>query len=168
MQEIEKNIAEIKAELFSGNEDLVIDTIEYIRNLSVFQDIESLLDLYITSSSKEIKTAIYKLLSDIKDISFVDTFVSIITKPKYQSILNELVSICWQNSLDFSPHIDVFVDLLLKGNIQIAIECFTVIEESLVNLTDKKRLEIKEKLLSNISIIDNNRKGLIEELTHIL
>ena len=54
MQDLEKNREDLKIDLFSGNTDLVLETIELIKLSSHFEIIDSLFDLYLTSQKTEI------------------------------------------------------------------------------------------------------------------
>lgn len=166
MQEIEKNIAEIRSSLFSGNIDLVLDTIDYIRNSTAFYNIEMLLDLYVTTSKNEVRRAVLNLLIDVRDQDFVDVYMEAIIKPKYQSIVQVLISVCWQNGLDYSKYFEFFVKTFVYGTLETAIECYTVIEE-IICTNPENAMAFKEIALGNTSS-DNHKKNLIENLLNTI
>ena len=64
----------------------------------------------------------------------VPALVEAIENSKYSSLRPLLVSACWQNGLDYSAHIPVFVKIALEDNLECAIEAVSVMEEALGDL----------------------------------
>jgi len=168
MQELEKNIEEIKSGLFSGDVCVINDTLAFIRELHEFQYIEILFDLYVTTQNKEVKTSIFNLLVDIKDERFVESIVECIQKPKYGTVINDMIAVCWQTGLDFSKHTNLFLDLFLTGDLHTAIECFTVIEEALPGITEKERGALVERINASHNNASEEKKLLANELKSLL
>jgi len=72
-----------------------------------------------------------------------------------------LVSSCWQSGLDYSEFALDFVNLFLNTDYQTALECFTVIEESAVNMTSIKKNKI-------IKLLENKKEGHSTEKSVLL
>ena len=70
-----------------------------------------------------------------------------IRKPFKQSTISMLVSSCWQSGLDYSEYSADMAEVFLRSDYVTALECLTVIEESVHELSLAKRNEI-------INIID--------------
>lgn len=51
-----------------------------------------------------------------------------IENDKYKSIRKEILTACWQNGLDFSAFLPVFIDFIIREDWEIAFEAFTVID----------------------------------------
>jgi hypothetical protein len=168
MQEFEKNIDDLRNDLFSGKPELVITTIQTIKQTSHYEIIDSLFDLYLTTQKDEIRSAILDLFIDIKDQRFVEKLIESLGKPKFTAINKELISICWQTGLDFSNHIDMFLSKMFDGTDEIAIECFSVIESSIDILSDEKKQSLKTFLNEKKNDFDGVKKGLIEEAVYML
>jgi hypothetical protein len=168
MQDLEKNREDLKIDLFSGNTDLVLETIELIKLSSHFEIIDSLFDLYLTTQKQEIKSQLFSLFIDIKDKRFVQKLVDSLSKPKFSTISKDLISISWQTGLDFCDHLDLFVQKMIEGNDEIAIECFSVIENAIDDLSDDRKKELSLVLQANLTNSIGVKKGMIEETIHIL
>jgi len=168
MQDLEKNVDDFKNDLFSGKTDLVISTIESIKQTSHYEIVDSLFDLYLTTQKNEIKAQLFNLFIDIKDERFVEKLVLSIGKPKFSIISKDLISICWQTGLDFSQHIDQFISKLFTESDEIAIECFSVIESSIEFLSEEKRKSLVSILNKKKNDFDGVKKGLIEEIIYML
>lgn len=168
MQDLEKNIQDIKNKLFSGDVSIIIETIKNISNSAYYEIIDTLFDLFITTSNHEVKKTLIDLFISIKDPRFEKKLIEVIQKPKYLAIKKDLISICWQTGLSFENSIDVFVDMIIVADLETSIECFSVIEESLVNIDDKKKKDIAEKLRTNSPLFNDSKRNLIQELIYML
>lgn len=119
---------QIKKNLFSTNTDVVIDAIEAIKKKGNKFYIPILFDLLNSSPEDEIETAIKSLLGTVKDKESINGFMRAIEDDKYKSIRKSILIACWQNGLDFSTFLPVFVDLIIKEDWEVAFEAFTVID----------------------------------------
>ena len=168
MQEFEKNIDDFKNDLFSGNPDVVLATIDSVKQTSHFEIVDSLFDLYLTTQKDAIKQRLFTVFIDIKDKRFVEMLIVSIDKPKFSSIQKELISICWQTGLDFSKHIDLFITKLLSSSDEVAIECFSVLESSIEQLHVEKKNTLQSELNTQKNNFTGVKKGLIEEAIYML
>jgi hypothetical protein len=79
-----------------------------------------------------------------------------------------LVSSCWQSGLNYSDYATDLVKVFLSGDYITAIECLTVIEETVNELSESVKNEIikmlEESPISQIS----EKQSLILELISIL
>lgn len=119
---------QIKKNLFSANTDVVISAIEAIQKRGNKLYIPILFDLLNSSPELEIETEIKNLLGTIKDKEAVNSFLRAIEDEKYKSIRKSILAVCWQNGLDFSTFLPVFIDLIIQEDWEIAFEAFTVID----------------------------------------
>jgi len=168
MQDLDKNIDTLKIDLFSGNIELVVHAINRVKLSSHFELIDSLFDLYITTQKQEIKNHLFSFFIDIKDKRFVDKLVESIKKPKFTGITTELFSICWQTGLDFSEHIEFFLEKLIAGNDEQAIECFSVIESSIDEIDEDQRKNLVLIFKSKELDFEGVKKGLSQELIYMV
>jgi hypothetical protein len=96
----------------------------------------------------EIETEIKNLLCTIKDKEAVNSFLRAIEDDKYKPIRKSILTACWQNGLDFSTFLPVFIDLIISEDWEIAFEAFTVID----NLEFLPSSEIVKISVSKINI----------------
>lgn len=161
MTEENQYLLAIKKELFSGNETTVLQCLADIRINGNQAIIEPLLDLYILSSNKVIKNNILKILSDLKDKNSTPTILTAINNIKYKTIKKDIISTCWQNGLDYSEHILFFTEIVIKDELEIAIEAFTVLDETIPNVSDEKKDEILNMLKLSLNNLSQDKKDLI-------
>jgi hypothetical protein len=119
---------QIKKNLFSANTDVVISAIEAIQKKGNKLYIPILLDLLNSSPETEIESEIINLLGTVKDKETVNSFVRAIEDDKYKGIRKSILTACWQNGLDFSTFLPVFIDLIINEEWEIAFEAFTVVD----------------------------------------
>ncbi len=154
--------------LLSDNTEEVLFTINKLRNTGNKELIPYLIDMLATHKSTKVKDSIINLFYDLKYQSAVDAIIKAIKSDKYSIILEQLLSICWQSSLDFSNYIDVLTEKFIKSSFKEAFEAFTAIE-SIESKVDSKLAEnCVAALKKEINNIEENKKELLVELVHIL
>ncbi len=87
-----------------------------------------LFDLLNSNPAKEITDEINKLLSTVKDKETTESFIEAVTDKKYKPIRKLILTACWQNGLDFSNYLPVFVDIIINDDWENAFEAFTIID----------------------------------------
>jgi hypothetical protein len=106
----------------------VISAIEKVKEKGNKLYIPLLFDLLNSSPELEIETEIKNLLGTIKDKNTVNSFMRAIEDDKYKGIRKTILTACWQNGLDFSTFLPVFIDLVIHEDWETAFEAFTVID----------------------------------------
>ena len=124
----EKIDERIKNNLFSAKSEVVLSAIEWVKTKGNKLYIPLLFDLLNSSPGHEIETEIKNLLETIKDKNAVNIFMRAIEDEKYKGIRKTILAACWQNGLDFSTFLPVFVDLVIHEDWKTAFEAFTVID----------------------------------------
>ncbi len=119
---------QIKKNLFSVKTDVVISALEIIKVEGNKHYIPILFDLLNSSPEVEIETEIINLLGTVKDKESVNSFMRALEDAKYKPIRKLILSACWQNGLDFSTFMPVFIDLIIHEEWETAFEAFTVID----------------------------------------
>ena len=119
---------QIKNNLFSAKTDVVISAIEAIQKKGNKLYLPILFDLLNSSPETEIESEIMNLLGTVKDKETVNSFVRAIEDDKYKGIRKLILTACWQNGLDFSTFLPVFIDLIINEDWEIAFEAFTVVD----------------------------------------
>ena len=79
-----------------------------------------------------------------------------------------LVSSCWQSGLDYSDYVTDMARIFLEGDYATAIECMTVIEESVKNSSRERKDEIIRILEDSYPANTNEKFALTRELITIL
>lgn len=125
-----KNILE---GLQSADSLKVIETLEELRVSGKVSDIPFLIELLHLTQNPEVKSKITDLFASLKESDAIPLIVEAIQSQKYAPELKELVASCWENGLDYSNYLTLFVDLLIDSEFLVAFEAYTVI----VNMTAK-------------------------------
>lgn len=160
----EKIDDQIKKNLFSVNTEIVISAIETIRKKGNKLYLPILFDLLNSSPEAEIELEIKNLLGTVKDKESVNSFIRAIEDERYKSIRKSILIACWQNGLDFSTFLPVFVDLVISEEWEVAFEAFTIID-NLEYLPGKGIIEISEdKIHKAIPSASEQTKYFLHEI----
>ena len=145
--EVDAKSKEIITDLKSTDQELVLETIELIRESGNRYTLAGIIDLLHDTNQPEIKKSILNLLSEMKDKESIPTLIAAIENEKYSNERKDLVASCWQNGLTYNSYLPFFTDLIIREEFLIAFEAFTVIE----NMVGKIEEEVVEKELVKIT-----------------
>ena len=165
----DKKLKELAEILRRGNSLIITETIKSLRDEEPFEGAIGLLaEFYNDTSDRSGLRIVEDFLNDLKDKSVRTEVIAEIRKPWNSNTITMLVSSCWQSGLDYSGYMADMAKIFLEGDYATAIECMTVIEESLRHSSRKRKDEIirivKESPLSGM----NDKAILTRELISIL
>ena len=153
----EKKLKDLSLCLSKDSSLLISEAIGLLRDEEPFEGAIALLSsFYNKTEDNLIRKTIEGFMNDLKDQSVTQEIIKEIRKPLKQSTISMLVSSCWQSGLNYSEYSKDIAEIFLRSDYLTALECFTVIEESVHELTRKKRDEI-------ISMIDEYPHSKEEE-----
>ncbi len=154
----------MRLRLFSSSTETTVTAIQSLRESGDKDYLPILFDLLITKPVPEVEKEILNLLANLKDQETIPVLTEALQTEKYKSIRKELTSVCWQNGLDFSPSMEVFIDLIIREEWSIAFEAFTVIE----NFEQFPPVEIygklKLKIAAALKKADDQKQYFLEEI----
>jgi hypothetical protein len=108
------------------------------------------------------------LFASLKESDAIPLIIEAIKNQKYASELKELVSCCWENGLDYSNYLPLFINLLIEMDFVVAFEAYTVI----VNMTakiDQARIDSEiDRLEKAIHVATVEKKELMREVVDYL
>jgi hypothetical protein len=107
-------------------------------------------------------------MNDLKDQSASNEVITEIRKQWKAETISMLISSCWQSGIDYSEYSLDLARVFLKGDYVTAIECLTVIEETVHKLSREKKDEIIKVIEENPIIPVNEKTALALELISIL
>lgn len=155
--------------LKSADEKVILSAIEEMR---IHGNVDILPELFVLISSNPsdiITESAIKLLNDLKEPMAVPLIVNALSTLRANPNYCLLVSSCWQNGLDFSPYLSLFVDLILNETMEVAIEAYSVIDENIHNLDDEGKRELAELInKSTLSASYKYNTQLLQELLNSL
>ncbi|MBV5312806.1 MAG: hypothetical protein JZU47_05885 [Prolixibacteraceae bacterium] len=132
----------------------IIETLEELRVSGKVSDIPILIEMLHLSQDPEIKSRISSLFGNLKESDAIPLIIEAIQNQKYAPELKELVSSCWENGLNYSTYISLFIDLLIENELEVAFEAYTVImnnEHKIDQAIIDKEVERLEKALPGVS-----------------
>ncbi len=141
----------------------VIETLKELRVSGKVSDIPVLLEMLHLSQNPEIKSKITELFANLKESNAIPLIVEAIQDQKYAPELKELVATCWENGLNFSNYISLFIDLLIENDLEVALEAYTVImntEHKIQQTTIDQEIEKLDKALP--SAVEQKRQLLLD------
>jgi len=165
----DKKIKELTTLISRKNEAAITEAIILLRDEEPFEGAIGLLaSLHNGSEDSSILKIIEEFFNDIKDHSVRSEVIAEIRKPWKSNTISMLVSSCWQSGLDYSNYLADLARVFLKSDYATAIECVTVISESVNNSTRERKDEILKIVRDSPFSYTHEKYALTEELISIL
>jgi len=154
--------------LNSPDSELVSETLNQLSESGNSAYVPFLVELLQATSNPEIKKRVTQLLAELKHSDAIPLIIEAIKNQKYNKELQYLVSACWENGMDYSEHLSLFVDLMIEHDFMVAFEAHTVI----TNMTGKISPEISRheslKVESALQKIGEDKRHLLTEVLDFL
>lgn len=154
--------------LQSADSIRVIETLEELRISGKVSDIPFLIELLHLNPEPEIKSKIIDLFANLKESDAIPLIVEAIQNQKYAPELKELVACCWENGLDYSNYLSIFVNLLIESDFVVAFEAYTVIVNMIAKIEQSKIDSEIGRLENAIHIATDQKKELMREVVDFL
>jgi len=165
MIETEKKVKDLREKLSSKNSKVITEKITSLRNENPFRGaIGLLVNFFSTSDDQIIKALIRSFLNDIKEPDARTEVIGELKKNYSAETISMLVGSCWQSGLDYADFAIEFAEIYVKGDFLVSLECFTVIEESLLNISDLNKNKIISLLEKNIDSFATEKTKLARTL----
>lgn len=168
MEEKQQKFKEIRSGLSSNDTKILTSTLQEVKKSGSSVLIAELVGLLRRTNKKEVKNQILEILNNLKSQASAKELAQAIRKNKQRSLLSHLVAACWKNGLDYTEFIDDFIDVFIQHDYLIALDAFTVIENSTRYLPGDSLEPRIDRLKNHVSEMDDNKKVLTRELIYIL
>ena len=159
---------QILKDLWSADDLLVLKSLSKLRTSGNLTYIPEILKLLSQTRKELIEKELIRFLADIKEKGVVPLVVAGLKKPGLKTAHAGILSAIWQSGLDYSRYMDLFIQLFLKGDYLVALESFTVIEQSIEHLSDQEIAEERNHLLNALESVSEDKKPLARELINLL
>ena len=150
--------------LFSPSTETAVAAVQALKETGNKDYLPILFDLMITKPAPEVEKEILNLLATLKDKDSIPAIIHAIQEAKYKAIRKELTSACWQNGMDFSPYMEVFIDLIIGEEWDIAFEAFTVIENFEHFPPEEEYKPLKIKMAGALRKASEQKQYFLEEI----
>lgn len=161
------NNKEIINNLRSEKKSIILETLKYIYQEGNKNILSEVIELLLITPETVIRDEIIKILENLKDQESVPCIIEAIENPDYNDILSILVTSSWKNGLDFSEYVEVFTEVFIKSEFQLAFDAFTVID-NLENITPANADSCLLRLENAVEDIKDDKKPLYFELINII
>lgn len=154
--------------LRTGNPGAVTEAIGELREGGNTAYLPVLLDLLHSTSDDGVKKSITGLLAELKHRDAIPLLIEAIQNKQYSNELPSIVSSCWENGLDYSEHLSVFVDLVIEKDFLVAFEAYTVITNMRGKISNTIHETESRKIKEVLRDTDNNKNELLQDLLDFL
>ena len=116
-----------------------------------------------TKNHTEKNALILEFLACLKDSKARSIMMDLIQQTELKEYQQLLLSTIWNSPLDYTDYLEVFVDLALKGNFIITLECLTIIENLDGPFSEKSVMEAQVLLgaYAESNPDKNSQKGML-------
>lgn len=159
---------QILKDLWSADDVIVLKTLQRLRSDGNLTYLPDLLNLLERTGSELIEKELIRFLADIKQKAIVPLVVKGLREPGLIKARAGILSAIWQSGLDYSAYLDLFIQLFLEGDYMVALESFTVIEQTVDHLSKEAIAEERKNLLDGLKNVSEEKKPLARELVNIL
>jgi hypothetical protein len=167
---MEKTVKQkIMENLFSPEENIVLESLEKVKNDGDQLMLKAILELMISSKSENVQNKIFEILSILKDIKSPKTIIEAIKNPKYNSYFKKIATTIWMSGLDYGEYLDIFVEKFISEELYTAFEAFTIIENTdYPGISDEMFDIMISKLENSKDKISEEKKQLYFDLFNII
>lgn len=153
----------------SSDEDRIIDGLKALRESGKPESVSVVVGVLNQSESENVDKECFKFFNDIKDQKAANEIVyAIENTANTEKCKQALASAAWQNDLDYSEGLEVFVALVLNEDYLIAYEAFTVIENNIDKVEPQKANEFQNIISEGLANVSEEKKSMVEELLHVI
>lgn len=146
MSETTVTISDIENIFNSDNQELVLQSLELIRDVGNEQIFEFLVQQLLIQKNREIRQAIVACLVDVKNPRCAKILCSYIENPAYSAQKSLLFSVAWQSALDFSSLSSCAVASICSGDFETAFEAYTLLEHIADTIPAEEKQEYTRQL----------------------
>lgn len=151
----------------SAEEKELLNIIDSIRKTGNIKAIPLLFKLIVSTENDDIQNEISHLIFDIKDVKIIPHLFEAIENPALIKFQRVLVSACWESGINYSMHLDFFVNLAAKSDYLTCLECLTVIE-NMEGPFDEKMLDQCMELSKNAADAEDGKFDLLHSIWEVL
>ncbi len=136
----EKKKKEMMAALASSDDAVVIKALNEIEADGDATFIPLMINLLETGTD-QVVALVVELLSSLKDTSAPAEIIEVLREEENESVKQLVLSTIWSTNLDYSPYLADFVLWACEGDYLIALDCLTILENTVNDPEEHHLLE---------------------------
>jgi len=157
--------------LKSENQKLIEIAIEDLKENGNPSYIPYIMEILHSTDQEEIKKKILSLFSNLKQRNAIPELMNALQNKEYKNEWNNILQSCWENGMDYSKFLSVFIDLAISGDFMTALDSCTVITGMTGEIPDNtfktESKKLKEALLSDKSKKSEILQDILEFLPQL-
>ncbi|HOK37392.1 MAG: hypothetical protein WHW07_10260 [Bacteroidales bacterium] len=161
-----KEQKQLLEELFSKDEEVVLNALNRIEEVGNVVFIKPLLELYFSSLTVKAKKAVEKIFSNIKVKNVAEEVESVVAEYKHHKEIKNIIVALWESSINFND-LRPFCEIFVVADEQTALEIFTLIEQNIANQSPHNNKECLNIISSDKKHYSDFKTRLYNELEKI-
>lgn len=161
---------ELLKQLESNDPAAVLKALHTLEKVANINDLPSIIRVMAGITGHELMNHFTEFLSNVRSKQAPAFMAQFLADPVYARIRSELTRACWESQLDYSSHLMLFAHLFIGGDYQLALEAFTVIENTCLERPVGKGVLTEISVLIKNSLPDQpeTKQRLTRELILVL
>lgn len=137
----QKMMEEMKRDLFSGNDAVVLKALHKCREEGNVSMVEPLIALNVTSKSQMIVDETSDMLNNLKVSGTEDAFINALMNAEWRQHRARIISFMWSSGIQPVEYMDVITKIAIEGNFEETFECITLLENIEELIPEEQLLE---------------------------
>lgn len=166
----EKKKKELMAQLASSDDAVVIKALNALEGEGDATFIPLMINLLETGSD-QVVAIIVEMLSSLKDSSAAKEIIEVLREEENPAVKQLVLSTIWNTNIDYSEYLPDFVLWACEGDYLVALDCLTIIENTIFNAEERHILEaqwhLKEFFEGNPTL-DEQKKQIISDIAEFI
>jgi hypothetical protein len=125
-----KSSGDLISLLESKDQAIVIKALHQMEKAANINDLPAIIRVMATWKGEKIMNDFAYFLSNVRSKQAPAVMVGFLSDPLFANIRTELTRACWESQLDYSQHLLIFARLFISGEFGLALEAFSVIENT--------------------------------------
>jgi hypothetical protein len=142
--------AELLEQLGSKDQATVLKALHKLEKAGNSNDLPGIIQAMGATADPKLLSEFAFFLSKVRAKEAPATIAGFLSDPAFAHIRPELVRVAWESCLDYTPHLMLFARMFMAGDYGLALEAFTVIENTCLERP------VNKKLLTEITILIKN------------
>jgi predicted Zn-ribbon and HTH transcriptional regulator len=162
------NRQEALAALKSSDSLKITEALKFVRESGDNKLLEQVLIILRDTDNSDIRLEVINLINDLRNKDCKSVIFNALNDDTYALVHKYIISSCWQNAIDFSDDIMLFIDMLPSADFETAIEIFSVVDNFIEEITEDDKQKILELLNKTSESVDENKQALLLELQKLI
>ncbi len=156
----------IVSNLHSPDEATIIDTLYNIREVGGEYCIAPMIDVFFTTPFADVRKEIGRVFLDLKSAKVSEEILKSLSAYMSHEYIAEFISNLWQSAVVFDD-VTLFVEKFVEADDMLALDCLSLVENNLGNLSQESVERCREIVNSNYSNFSDMKKQLADDMISI-